>query len=25
LMFWELKDKSIEFGNVGPKNELVIR
>src|ERR1039457_3294181 len=25
LMLWELKDKSIEFANVGPKNELVIR
>jgi hypothetical protein len=25
LMFWELTDKSIEFANVGPKKELVIR
>jgi hypothetical protein len=25
LMFWELADKSIEFANVGPKKELVIR
>jgi hypothetical protein len=25
LMLWELTDKSIEFANVGPKNELVIR
>jgi hypothetical protein len=24
LMLWELTDKSIEFANVGPKNELVI-
>lgn len=25
LMFWELANKSIEFANVGPKAELVIR